>query len=62
MVPKEVVDKVMAEREAIIGGKQIFAGPIKDTAGTERVAEGKSLDDGGFWKMDWYVPGVIAQK
>jgi basic membrane protein A len=61
-VPKDVVDKVMAERDAIIAGKQIFAGPIVDTAKVERVAAGKSLDDGGFWKMDWYVPGVIAQK
>jgi basic membrane protein A len=56
------MDKVMAERDAIIAGKQIFNGPIKDTGNVERVAEGKSLDDAGFWKMDWYVPGVIAQK
>jgi hypothetical protein len=56
------MDKVMAERDAIIAGKQIFTGPIKDTGSVERVADGKSLDDGGFWKMDWYVPGVIAQK
>jgi hypothetical protein len=28
----------------------------------ERVAAGKSLDDAGLWKMDWYVPGVITQK
>jgi basic membrane protein A len=62
VVPKEVMDKVMAERDAIIAGKQIFSGPIKDTSNVERVADGKSLDDGGFWKMDWYVPGVIAQK
>ena len=61
-VPKEVVDKVMAERDAIIAGKKIFTGPIKDIAGTERVAANASLDDGGFWKMDWYVPGVITQK
>jgi hypothetical protein len=52
----------MAERDAIIAGKQIFTGPITDTANVERVAAGKTLDDGGFWKMDWYVPGVIAQK
>ena len=62
VVPKEVVDKVMAERDAIIGGKHVYAGPLKDIAGTERVAAGKSLDDGGLWKMDWYVPGVITQK
>ena len=52
----------MAERTAIIGGKQLFTGPLKDTAGMERVAAGKSLDDGAIWKMDWYVPGVITQK
>jgi basic membrane protein A and related proteins len=62
VVPKEAVDKVMAERQAIIDGKQIYAGPLKDTNGVERVAAGKSLDDAGLWKMDWFVPGVITQK
>src|ERR1700736_1972113 len=52
VVPKEVVDKVMAERTAIVGGKHVFTGPLKDTAGMERVAAGKSLDDAGLWKMD----------
>ena len=61
-VPKAVVEKVMAEREAIIKGKQIFTGPMKDTAGVERIAAGKTLDDAALWKLDWYVPGVIAQK
>jgi basic membrane protein A and related proteins len=61
-LPKEVADKVMAERAAIIGGKHIYAGPMKDIAGTEKVAAGATLDDGGLWKMDWFVPGVITQK
>jgi basic membrane lipoprotein Med (substrate-binding protein (PBP1-ABC) superfamily) len=61
-VPKDVVAKVMAERQAIIDGKHVFAGPLKDTSGKEVVAAGKTLDDGGLWKMDWFVPGVIAQK
>lgn len=61
-VPKDVVDKVMAERDAIIKGKQIFTGPMKDTTGKERLADGKPIDDAGLWKMDWFVPGVIAQK
>jgi hypothetical protein len=61
-VPKEVVDKVMAERDAIIAGKQIYTGPMKDTTGKEVLADGKAIDDGGLWKMDWYIPGVIAQK
>src|ERR1700726_4034059 len=57
-VPKDVVDKVMAERQAIINGKQIYAGPLSDRDGKERVAAGKVLGDGDLWKMDWYVPGV----
>jgi basic membrane lipoprotein Med (substrate-binding protein (PBP1-ABC) superfamily) len=61
-VPKAVVDQVMAERQAIIDGKQIFAGPLTDTAGVEKVAAGKVPDDGAMWKLDWYVPGVITQK
>jgi basic membrane protein A and related proteins len=61
-VPKDVVAKVMAERQAIIDGKHVFAGPLKDTAGKEVVAAGQNLSDGGLWKMDWYLPGVIAQK
>jgi basic membrane lipoprotein Med (substrate-binding protein (PBP1-ABC) superfamily) len=61
-VSKEAVAKVMAERDAIIAGKHVYAGPLKDTAGNERVAAGKTLDDAGLWKMDWYVPGVITQK
>jgi basic membrane protein A and related proteins len=62
VVPKEVVDRVMAERVAVIGGKHIFRGPLKDTAGTERVTAGATLDDASLWKMDWFLPGVIAQK
>jgi basic membrane protein A and related proteins len=62
VLPKEVVDKVMAERTAIVGGKQVYAGPLKDIGGTERVAAGAVLADAGLWKMDWFVPGVITQK
>jgi basic membrane lipoprotein Med (substrate-binding protein (PBP1-ABC) superfamily) len=61
-VPKDVADKIMAERKAIIGGKQVYAGPIVDTTGKERVPAGGVLADGDLWKMDWYVPGVITQK
>jgi basic membrane protein A and related proteins len=61
-VPKELADKVMAERDAIIAGKQIFTGPMSDTEGKEELAAGKPIDDGSLWKMVWYVPGVIAHK
>jgi basic membrane lipoprotein Med (substrate-binding protein (PBP1-ABC) superfamily) len=62
VVPKDVVDKVMAERDAIIKGKEIFAGPITDTTGKERVPAGQVLSVADLWKMDWFVPGVITQK
>jgi basic membrane lipoprotein Med (substrate-binding protein (PBP1-ABC) superfamily) len=62
VVPKDVVDKVMAERDAIIKGKHVFAGPIVDREGKERVAAGQNPTDAELWKMDWYVPGVITQK
>ena len=41
VVPKDVVDKVMAERQAIIGGKHVYAGPLKDRDGKERVLAGQ---------------------
>jgi basic membrane protein A and related proteins len=61
-VPKDVVDKVMAERDAIIHGKHVYAGPIVDRDGKERVAAGQVLSDADLWKMDWYVQGVITQR
>ncbi len=54
--------RIMAEREAILGGKHVFAGPLKDREGKERVAAGEVLDDGSLWGMDWFVDGVISQQ
>jgi basic membrane lipoprotein Med (substrate-binding protein (PBP1-ABC) superfamily) len=62
VVPKEAVAKIMAERDAIIAGKQIFTGPMKNTAGKEMLAAGQPITDAALWKMDWYIPGVITQK
>jgi len=59
-VPKTVVDQMMAERQAIVEGKHVFAGPLSDLDGKQRVAAGAVLSDGDLWKMDWYVPGVIT--
>ncbi len=62
-VPKEVADKVQAVRQEIVDGKlQVYAGPMKDRDGKERVAAGATLDDAELWGMDWYVDGVISQK
>ena len=54
------VDQMMAERQAIVEGKHVFAGPLSDLEGKQRVAAGAVLSDGDLWKMDWYVPGVIT--
>lgn len=62
-VPKDVVDKINAERQAIIDGKKkVFGGPLADRDGKERVASGAVLGDGDLWKMDWYVKGVETQQ
>jgi basic membrane protein A and related proteins len=62
VVPKDAVDKIMAERDAIIAGKQIYTGPMSDLTGKEVLAAGQPITDAGLWKMDWYIPGVITQK
>lgn len=61
MVPKEVVGKVMAEREEIIKGKNIYTGPLADRDGKERLAAGKVISDADLWQMNWYVKGVVTQ-
>lgn len=59
-VSDELEMMVMAEREAILAGKHVFAGPLSDRDGTVRVAEGEVLGDGDLWGMDWFVPGVVG--
>lgn len=59
-VSEELEAMVMAEREAILNGKHVFAGPLSDRDGTERVAAGEALGDGDLWGMDWFVPGVLG--
>jgi basic membrane protein A and related proteins len=62
VVPSTIVTQVEEARQAILDGKQVFAGPIRDAEGTERVPAGKVLGDGDIWKMDWFIPGVTMQK
>ncbi len=62
-VPSDVADKIKAARQEIIDGKrQVYAGPLKDREGKERVAAGQVLGDADLWGMEWYVDGVISQK
>ncbi len=61
-VPKDKVAVIMAERDALMKGKEVYAGPLADRDGKERVAAGAVLGDADLWKMDWYVKGVVTQK
>ncbi|MBN8746031.1 Purine-binding protein [Xylophilus ampelinus] len=62
VLPKELAARVMAERDALMKGRQVYAGPLKDRDGKERVPAGAVLSDADLWKMDWFVPGVVTQK
>ena len=62
-VPADVADKVRAARQEIVDSKrQIYAGPLKDREGNDRVQAGQTLGDAELWKMDWFVDGVVSQK
>jgi len=62
LLPEDVKAKVMAARQEIIDGKDIFAGPLSDTDGKVEVAAGQHMSVGQLWSMNWYVPGVqVAQ-
>jgi simple sugar transport system substrate-binding protein len=59
VVPKEVVDEVMARQADIISGKlKPFGGPLTDQAGATKVAAGASLPDPEILGMNWLVPNV----
>ena len=61
MVPKEVQDKVNAEKARIIAGEQkIFVGPLKDQSGAVKLAAGAVASDEELLGMTWFVDGVIG--
>lgn len=61
MVPQDVRDRVDAAQEDIKSGKlMVFAGPVKDQAGTVRVPEGQVAPDQDLLSMDWFVEGVVG--
>lgn len=61
-VPADKVKLIEAERDALMKGKHIYAGPLKDREGKDRVPAGAVLSDADLWKMDWFVKGVVTQK
>ncbi|NML32349.1 BMP family ABC transporter substrate-binding protein [Paraburkholderia antibiotica] len=61
-VPADKRAIITAERDAIIKGKQIYAGPLSSRDGVQRVAAGQVLSDPDLWKMDWFTKDVVTQK
>lgn len=60
-VPADVTALVRAKEQEIASGKlNVFAGPIKDQAGTMRVAAGSAYPEAELGKMDWFVDGVTG--
>ncbi len=58
-LPAEVAAEMAAAEAAIIDGSlQIFAGPLKDNSGAEKVAAGVTLTDDEVKGMNWLVEGV----
>ena len=58
-VPGEANAAMEAQRAAIASGTPVsFVGPIKDQAGTERVAKGQTVADKELLGMNWFVEGV----
>jgi simple sugar transport system substrate-binding protein len=58
-MPASVVAEMKAAEDDIVSGKlKPFTGPIKDQAGTQRVAAGGALSDADIKGMTWLVEGV----
>jgi len=54
----EAVDRA---KQGIIGGSlKVFAGPIADQSGAEKIAAGTEMSDDDIWNMKWFVKGVIG--
>ncbi|MBM3139501.1 MAG: BMP family ABC transporter substrate-binding protein [Candidatus Rokubacteria bacterium] len=62
-VPKDVRDQIAATQAKLLSGQlQIFAGPIKDQSGAERIAAGaKQPEVTSLEQMNYLVEGVIGK-
>lgn len=61
LVTKDVQDEIAAAQAKIIDGSlDVFAGPIKDNTGAEKVAAGATLSADDRQTMNWLVAGATA--
>ena len=59
LVDQASQDAINAKKEEIKSGKfDIFAGPIMDQSGAEKVAAGETISFGDQMSIDWFVKGV----
>jgi simple sugar transport system substrate-binding protein len=58
-VPADLAKLVEDKKQGIAAGKLVpFAGPIKDNAGTIKVAAGAALTEQDLMSINWYVEGI----
>jgi basic membrane protein A and related proteins len=61
-VSPEAVRMVDDKKKSFLDGKkEVFAGPIKDNKGAERVKAGEHWSTDNLGKMDWLAEGIIGQ-
>tara|TARA_R110000824_G_scaffold366730_2_gene555608 strand:+ start:137431 stop:138558 length:1128 start_codon:yes stop_codon:yes gene_type:complete len=58
LVPEDIQRMVMEERQALIEGKDIFAGPLSDRTGERIIGSGSMLTKGQLLEMNWHMPGI----
>ncbi|MEA3308024.1 MAG: BMP family ABC transporter substrate-binding protein [Chloroflexota bacterium] len=62
MVPQEVRDEVDVVKKQIVAEElQPFTGPLKDSGGELRVAEGATMSDEELLSFDWLIEGVVGE-
>ena len=50
---------VETEKARIVSGSwDVFAGPVKDQKGVEKIPQGKTATDAEMLSMNWFVEGV----
>jgi basic membrane protein A len=60
MVPEDVRAMVEAKKAEIVGGWDVFTGPINNQAGEELVPAGEMMSDGDMLGMNFLVEGVVG--
>ncbi len=59
-VPQDVRDLVDSATEVIVGGDDVFCGPIAAQDGSVLVAEGTCMEDGDMLNLSVFVEGVVG--